>query len=140
MKQLAQASGVTTASSQTVFRLWSDVQAWPTWDKEIDWVKLNGAFAAGTHGVMKPKGGPKTKFMILAVKQDESFSDVSFMPGAKLRFSHQLTSQGKSTTVTHTVSISGPLSGLWSKILGKNLRSGLQPAVNNLVALAEQTA
>ncbi len=138
MKIIAAATAITTAKPGTVFRIWSDVEHWPLWDVEITWAKLNGPHAVGTTGALKPVNGPRTNFTVIEVIQNQSFTDVSHLPGAKLQFIHQLAQTGDMTQVTHTVSISGPLAWLWEKILGHNLRRGLQPAVQGLIKLAEK--
>lgn len=40
----------------TVWSVWKDVPNWPTWDSDLEWSRLNGAFAEGATGVLKPKG------------------------------------------------------------------------------------
>jgi hypothetical protein len=52
----------TTATKERIWKLWSDVPHWNTWDKEVETSELFGEFKAGTKGVLKPAGGPKTKF------------------------------------------------------------------------------
>lgn len=49
----------TVASPESIWALWSDVTTWPVWDAGVDSVTLEGAFAAGTKGMLKPAGGPR---------------------------------------------------------------------------------
>ncbi len=95
-------------------------------------------FVAGGHYTLKPKGGPKVKATILTVEPNTRFIDVSHLPGAKLKFDHSLTREGEVNLVTIVMSISGPLSFLWAKILGKNQQADLEQSTANLIAKAEK--
>jgi hypothetical protein len=48
----------TQASAAHIWRIWSDVKNWHTWDHGIEFSKINGPFQTGTTGTLKPKGGP----------------------------------------------------------------------------------
>jgi hypothetical protein len=52
-------------------------------------------------------------------------------------FSHEVTPDVSGTRITHRVEISGPLAGLFARLLGPNLKQGLPEAVNGLVRMAE---
>ena len=40
---------VTNAAPAAIHCLFADVATWPEWNKGIEWVTLDGPFAAGTH-------------------------------------------------------------------------------------------
>ena len=40
------------------------MSTWPEWDEAVAWARLDGPFAAGTTGALKPKGGPRVSFVI----------------------------------------------------------------------------
>lgn len=48
----------TTASPAAIWHIWQDVAHWNTWDHGIEYSTLDGPFAEGTTGTLKPKGGP----------------------------------------------------------------------------------
>ncbi len=137
MINIATATKTTIAKPSQIFKLWADVEHWPVWDDSIEWVKLSGQFATGGKTKLKPKGGPAVKSVLASVEVDKSFVDVSSLPGAKLTFNHTISVTGAKTTVTHQVTMSGLMAVFWAKVMGANLRSGLQPALNKLVNLAE---
>src|ERR1700681_1183054 len=85
-----EASCETKASKESVWKLWSDVPNWPKWDDGLEWCRLDGPFAVGTKGELKPEGAPKVRFEITDVRQLESYSDVSFLPLTRLIFTHTL--------------------------------------------------
>jgi hypothetical protein len=138
MIEIAQAAANTKALPEEVFNIWSDVSNWNQWDEGIEWAKLQGTFAAGNKYLLKPKGGPKAKALITSLVQNESFEDETKLPGAKLRFKHKVTNADGVTIIKHEVTMEGILAKLWVRIMGKNLRQGLQPAVDKLAKLAEQ--
>lgn len=137
MKILAQTAIQTKAKPETIFKLWADIGHWSDYDKGIEWAKLTDSFMAGGHYTIKPKGGPKVKATIMVVEPNKRFVDVSHLLGAKLKFDHTLVQQDGLTTVSIIMSLSGSLSWLWAKILGKNQQADLEESTANLVAKAE---
>lgn len=140
MITLAHTTQQTKAKPEAIFALWADVDHWADHDKGIEWAKLTDTFAAGGHYTIKPKGGPKVKATILTVEPSKKFIDVSHLMGAKLKFDHTITRQSGDTTVNVVMTLSGPMSWLWAKILGKNQQTDLDKSTANLIAKAEQQA
>lgn len=137
MIQIAQTTQKTTATPAAIFALWSDVDNWASHDDGIEWARLIDKFEIGGHYVIKPKGGPKTETEILVVKPNESFIDVSHLFGARLRFDHETVQSNGVTSVSIVMTLSGPLSWLWSKILGKNQQADLEKSTAKLLKKAE---
>jgi hypothetical protein len=110
---------------------------WPEWNTDTEWVRLDGPFQTGSSGVLKPKGGPRTKFVIASVVPGREFTDVSLLAGAKLTFQHLVgrTGDGR-TSVEVTVTLAGPLSFLWYAVLGKGIAAGLATDLARLEAAA----
>lgn len=138
MKILAQTTQETKATPEAIFALWADIDHWSDYDKGIEWAKLTDSFAPGGRYTIKPKGGPTVKATILTIEPNKSFIDVSHLFGAKLRFDHILSQQGDSTSVSVTMSLSGPMGWLWAKILGKNQQADLEESTASLIAKAEK--
>ncbi|MGW4243815.1 SRPBCC family protein [Nocardia sp. NPDC004722] len=136
MTQIAEATATSTATPAAFFAKWADMATWPEWNQDTEWVRLDGEFVQGATGVLKPKGGPKTKFVVTKLT-DTEFIDSSKLIGARLIFAHEVTVADGRTTVTVRVSFEGPLRGLWNKIMGKDLAASLQRDVDALVAAAE---
>jgi hypothetical protein len=76
MIAIASAHVAATASPSAIFDRWADVATWPQWNADTEWVRLDGAFTQGGTGVLKPKGGPRVKFVIEKLTEAE-FVDVS---------------------------------------------------------------
>ena len=131
----------TFASAEQVWKIWSRHETWPTWDDGVEWVKAEGPFAAGTTGVLKPKNGPAIQFEILHAEPLKGFQDRSFLPLTRLDFIHTFdeSSHGKKARITHRIEMHGFLAPLFSRIIGKNIKAGLIPALRKLVLLAEKS-
>ncbi|WP_433591507.1 SRPBCC family protein [Nocardia sp. CA-145437] len=136
MTFIAEASATSTAAPAAFFTKWADMATWPEWNQDTEWVTLDGPFVQGATGVLKPKGGPKTTFVITKLT-DSEFIDTSKLLGARLIFAHEVATVAGATTVTVRVTMEGPLRALWIKIMGSGLRESLQRDVDALVAAAE---
>ena len=138
MIQLAQTTQRTNAKPEAIFALWKDIDNWAETDKGIEWARLTDNFSAGGHYVIKPKGGPKTKATILLVEPNKRFVDISHLFGAKLQFEHSIAQQNGMTIVNIVMTLSGPLSWIWARILGKNQQADLELSTTQLIAKAER--
>ncbi|NUR64071.1 MAG: hypothetical protein HOV87_36245 [Catenulispora sp.] len=126
-----------SAAPAAFFARWADMATWPEWNADTEWVRLDGPFAAGATGVLKPKGGPKTKFVVTKL-DDREFTDVSLLAGARLTFQHVVGAAADGTTsVEVTVTLAGPLARVWNLVLGKGIGRTLQRDLDSLKAAAE---
>ncbi|MDQ2748850.1 MAG: SRPBCC family protein [Actinomycetota bacterium] len=131
----------TTTTNATPAQLWEryvDPTTWPEWDHELEWVRVDGPFAVGTAGVLKPAGGPKTKFRLAEVTEHASFTDVNRLPLATMTFGHRIEPTATGSRFTHHVTITGPLSPLFARVIGRKITAGLPRAMQALGRLAEQ--
>jgi hypothetical protein len=131
----------TETTPATPAQLWGryiDHASWPEWDTDTESVTLDGPFVAGTTGTIKPVGAPKAKFRVAEVTEDVSFIDVSKLPFAKMQFAHMIEPADGGTRFTHHVTISGPLSPLFGRVIGKKVAAGLPSAMRRLGELAER--
>jgi hypothetical protein len=136
-KILGTARITSSAAPTAFFARWADMATWPEWNADTEWVRLDGPFAAGATGVLKPKGGPKTKFVVTTL-DDGEFTDVSLLAGARLTFRHLVSAAADGTTsVEVTVTLAGPLAPVWNLILGKGIGRTLQRDLDSLRAAAE---
>jgi len=132
-----EAAQKTKANKTAIWRLWTDVENWHVWDLDVEHAKLNGLFTAGSGGYLKPKGGPKAQFVIDSCVELSSFTNLTKLPFCVMNFSHKMQERPDGLYVIHRVEMSGPLTFLFSKLLGKNIAKGLPHAVASLVAKAE---
>jgi hypothetical protein len=136
--EIARAHAETTAPPSALFARWADMATWPEWNTDTEWVKLDGPFAEGATGTLKPKGGPKVPFVVATLVDGERFTDVSRLRGARLVFDHVVTTRPDGgSAVDVTITIEGVLHRLWTKVLGKDLAAALQPDLDRLMAVLE---
>ncbi|GIG61925.1 hypothetical protein Lfu02_62970 [Longispora fulva] len=133
---IAQATVSSPAAPSAFFARWADMATWPEWNTDTDWVRLDGPFVPGATGVLKPKGGPKVKFVVTTLT-DREFTDVSLLLGARLTFRHLVETSDGTTRVTVAVTLTGPLARLWNLVLGKDIKAGIQADLDRLAAVAE---
>ena len=138
MKTIAKTIQQTKASPETIFNIWADIDGWSDFDQGIEWAKLTDTFTTGGHYTLKPKGGPKVKATITLVKPNEKFIDVSHLPGAKLIFDHTISTRNDATEISITMTLHGPLTWLWVKVLGKDQQADLEKSTANLIVKAEK--
>ncbi len=134
------ATGQVTSSAPPAafFERWADMDTWPDWNLDTEWVRLDGPFTQGATGTLKPKGGPRVRFVVESLVPGREFVDVSRLAGARLVFAHRVspTADG-GCTVDVRISMRGPLARLWNRVLGKGLRSSVQDDLDRLAHLAE---
>lgn len=131
-------SRITTATKEQIWKLWADVPNWKGWDAEVETSELFGQFQTGTKGILKPKGGPKTKFEMTECTNFKSFSNRSFLPLCKMDFIHTLVETKDGLEITHKVVMTGFMTFLFSKVIGSKIKIGLPVAVEKLISLAEK--
>lgn len=128
----------TTATKEEIWKLWADVSNWNVWDKQVETSELFGQFQKGTNGVLKPAGGPKTKFEMTECTNLKSFTDRSFLPLCKMDFIHTMTETQNGLEITHKVIMTGFFTFIFSRVIGSKIIVGLPIAVEKLIELAEK--
>lgn len=98
-------SAVAGAGADDVWNLYADVSTWPEWDHGVERVSLDGPFAAGSTGRLKPRGGREVKFTLTGADPGRGFVDETRLPLATMRFEHQLRSHPDGTQISHRVTI-----------------------------------
>ncbi|MBA2444732.1 MAG: SRPBCC family protein [Nocardioidaceae bacterium] len=138
MIDIATTSVTSAASPAAFFDRWADMATWPEWSLDTEWVRLDGPFVQGATGTLKPKGGPKVRFVVESLIPEREFVDVSRLAGTRLSFAHYVapTVDG-GCTVSVRITMSGPLARLWDRILGKGLRSSAKADLERLAHVAE---
>lgn len=137
MMELGRGAATSIASPEAFFARWLEYDTWAQWSPDTEWVKVDGPVAVGTRGVLKTKGGPKVKFVISACTPGREYTDSSLLPGARLVFQHTVVPDGTGSKSAVLVTMSGPLSWLWAKIMGGRFRASAQADLDRLVDLVE---
>jgi hypothetical protein len=138
MMMLSTAHATSIAPPAAFFARWADMDTWPEWDEAVQWVRRDGPFAEGTTGTLKPKGGPKVRFVIRTLRDGREFTDRSTMVGATLTIRHLVSVDADGRTgVDIEVSIDGPLARLWKLVIGKGIGESTPAGLHRLVEVAE---
>jgi len=135
--ELGRGTAHSTASPDAFFARWIEHATWPQWSPDTEWVQVDGPVAVGTRGVLKPKGGPKVKFVISACTPGREYTDTSLLPGAQLVFQHTVVPDQAGAQLQVRITMSGPLSLLWAKIMGGGFRDSAQADLDRLIGLVE---
>jgi Polyketide cyclase / dehydrase and lipid transport len=123
---------ITSAAPAAVWALWADVSRWTEWDTSLVSVTLDGPFAAGGKGTMVIEGQPPISYELTEVIEGRGFTDVTEIPGAVLRFHHEVEAHDGRTRVTHRVEIEGDMAAE----LGPMVTEDVPDAMRALVKLA----
>jgi uncharacterized protein YndB with AHSA1/START domain len=123
--------------AEQVWKVWTDLNQWHTWQSDIEYAKLEGEFKVGNTFLLKPKGGPKVNIEIIKVEPNRQFTDLTRFPGAKMYGSHEFVIQGDELEIKTTMSIEGPLSFVWRKIVAEDVVNGMMEQTENLIEKAK---
>jgi hypothetical protein len=127
----------TTASPAAIWQIWQDVEKWNTWDHGIEYSSIDGPFALGTTGILKPKGGPLVRTKLTNVEPLESFIDESKLFLCTIVVAHYLTQSNGKTLVTHQIEMNGPLSFFFAYMIGRKMKKNLPTEMQAMVEQAE---
>ena len=128
----------TIAPPEKIWAAWTAVERWPEWDTELDSASLEGSFALGTKGTVKPKRGPAARFSISELMPGEGYTFTTRLPLCELKVRRHLTRKdGGATYFTHEVSFVGPLSFVFGNFLGRRYREALPVVMENLRKIVE---
>lgn len=125
-------------TTQTIFALYADVSSWASWDPDVRSSSIEGAFVPGALGHLKPSSGPESRITFTEVIADKSFTVESKLPLCVMRFEHELSATSTGTVAVHRVTFSGPLSLIFSRLIGGSIRRGLPHTMAGLKQAAEQ--
>jgi hypothetical protein len=123
-------------NASQVWKVWTDVNQWHTWQDDIEHAKLTGEFVIGNVIRFKPKGGPNINIEITEVKPNSAFVDVTRFPLARMYDAHELIDRGHALEIKTTIRIEGLLSFLWRKLVAENVAKGMPEQTDKLIERA----
>lgn len=126
--------------AEKLWKVWIDVNQWPTWQDDIESAKIEGKFEAGNTFAMRPKGGPNVKIRILRADKCVNFTDLTKFPLAEMTGSHDFIRHGDEIELKTTMTVKGPLSFLWARIVAKDIVASLPQQTERLVERAKALA
>ena len=123
-------------TAQQVWDVWTDVNQWHTWQDDIDYARLEGEFKSGNSIKFRPRGGPDINIELSRVEPASVFVDVTRFLLAKMVDSHELIEHGDALEIRTTLTLQGPLSFLWRKLVVENIARDLPAQTDRLIAKA----
>ena len=117
----------TAASAEAVWSAaYADAAAWPEWNTELATARLDGELRAGAVAKVRFKTGLRLRFKVTELEPGRLFTDEACLPGARLAHRHELQPlDGGGCRLLNTISIDGPLSGLWAALAGRRAARAL---------------
>ena len=113
------ATDSTTAASNKIWQLWTDVPNWKQWDKGLKDAVIDGAFKVGATGKIIPDKGPTSKFIVTELVPDTAYAFKTKIPFGWLVIKRTLTVKDDRTFFTHDVAFTGMLKNSLVKSLVK---------------------
>lgn len=127
------------ARSPLIWKYWSDTSLWPEWDSEIEWGKIDGPFATGSKGEMKPRNWFLIRFSLIGVEKEKRFATQSYFLFTRVEFHHMMIPLAPSKIkLVHRGELTGFLAPLLYLFLGWKMKKALQNAVDNLSKIVEK--
>jgi len=131
----------TAATPERVWRIWSDVSTWPSWNPDVLSVAIVGPFVSGARGQMTTKAGGTHDITLRDVEPGRSFGlETSPIPLGRFHFECQVQPGDRATTISQSITIGGPLGPLYSAMMGPRIAQGFEPILGGLKAAAEGEA
>lgn len=121
---------------EDIWRLWTDVNNWPTWHGDLDYCKLDGTFTVGNHFKLKPKGAPAVKIKLVEIDEGNKFTDCTKFFGATMYDTHAMEETAEGLRLTNTLVVTGLLKFLWIKLVAQNVADTVPQEMDALVNLA----
>ena|SRR3989344_7339652 len=123
-------------NKKNIWRIWADVNNWPTWHGDLDYCKMNGDFNVGNHFMLKPKGAPAVKIELVEIDVGNKFTDRTKFFGAKMYDTHAMEETSEGLRLTNTLVVTGPLKFLWIKLVAQHVANTVPQEMDALVKLA----
>ncbi len=128
----------TTVPAWAIWKVLSDVSNWPMWDHGTERSSINGPFATGTTGELKPKDGPVLQTKLTRVEPMTVFVQEAKVPLARIIMSHFLIERDSKTIVTFQTEIRGPLAFIWVFLIGQDIKKKIPIEMAAMIKIAEE--
>ena len=126
----------TEVSVEALWKPLADVANWRQIDEQIEKIEIDEQPQVGTIFHLKPKGGPRLKLRIDIMDPPQTYADTCYLPLAKMMTTHALRPSTEGTEISVQIVISGPLSFLWQRLVGKKHADGLLQQTRRLIEVA----
>jgi uncharacterized protein YndB with AHSA1/START domain len=128
---------IVPSSPEKLFAAITDLAHWPSWDEGLAVVEHDGEVGPGTRFFLRPRGGPRVAMTVEAADAPARFVDVSHLPLARMRTSHEFSATPAGTRVRVVIEVTGPLAFLWDRLVARAQAAGVEAQTHALAAYAE---
>ncbi len=128
---------LTTASPETIWKLWTDVKNWKSWDEAVQDSTITGDFKTDAEGMVTSEKGPKAKFTIASCTPNFSYTLDTKLLFAHLYVRRLIGYHNNKSIITNEIWIEGPLSSFWWTIIGKKYLAMLPNIMDRFKKIAE---
>jgi Polyketide cyclase / dehydrase and lipid transport len=129
-------SADSSASPAAIWDRYVDVENWSEWSKKgVERSSLDGKFEVGSKGMSKAPYLPKGSFELIVVEPQQRFISKAKLPGATLVFEHVVEPTDAGSRITHRATLDGPLTVVWTPLVGRIIERGLPSGVDRLAEL-----
>jgi hypothetical protein len=135
MTIIARHESTTTATAGQVFDRIADCENHPEWSHDLEWVRLDEPVREGARGMLKPKGGPKSRFVVSTLVPGSVFADTTFLPGGRVTFHHEVHAEGAGSRLLVRVTLDGPLAWLWKRTAFRDAQAKVEEDAKHLLEL-----
>lgn len=125
-------------SPEVIWKIWVDINNWPSWHGDLDYCKLDGDFKVGNHFMLKPKGAPAVKIMLTEINEMQNFTDCTKFFGAKMYDTHSMEVKDNGVLLSNKLVVTGLLKWLWIKLVAKHVADTVSDEMDSLVNLARK--
>jgi hypothetical protein len=134
----AEHSMETSAAPEDIWRLWTDVTGWPTWNRDIERIAVDGPFAPGSTIVMTPIGEEPVELRIAVTVEPELFVDEADLGEILVRTVHRVQPlEPGRTRVTYRMEITGPGADTLGPEVGRGISADFPETLAALIDRAE---
>lgn len=99
----------TTASRATVWKLWTDINRWSTWNPGLDQATLVGPFVSGAQFSMTPSGQDAMTSRITNVEEGSAFTDDTVLGDICVTVEHRIVPQEDGLLgIVYSARVTGP--------------------------------
>jgi uncharacterized protein YndB with AHSA1/START domain len=128
----------TAAAAEAVWRIWTDVPAWPEWNADLERAELSGPFAAGSTITMIPHDQDQIELRIAEAVEPERFVDEAEFGGVIVRTTHRIEQWGDRNRVVYAMEITGPEADNLGPQVGPEISADFPQVLAALLERAER--
>jgi uncharacterized protein YndB with AHSA1/START domain len=128
----------TAAEAEAVWRIWTDVPAWPEWNADLERAELSGPFAAGSTIQMIPHDQDQIELRIAEAVEPERFVDEAEFGGVIVRTTHRIEQWRDRNRVVYAMEITGPEADTLGTQVGPEISADFPQVLAALVERAER--